>query len=235
VDRNALRQGAVAAAVVGGLVSGVTADYGDSDESPSLVLPADWAFGIWGPVYAGTLAYAWQSLRPGRRSDRLLRRTGWPVALANAAAGVWVRLQDPPRRQLPAIAVTTAAAATAYARARPISVGEAASAADRWTVRVPLGLFTGWITVAAAAATAEVLAAEGFTAPRSREVWAVGVRGLVGGIAARVTRRVPTSSAYPVAVVWGLAATAARTLPRAPVPAVAAALAAAAVAAAARR
>jgi hypothetical protein len=225
----------VAAAVVGGLVSGVTEDYGDSDASPSLVLPADWAFGIWGPVYAGVLAYAARSLRPSLRTDPLLRRTGWPVAVANAAAGVWVRLQDPPRRQLPAIALTTAAAATAYARARPAGTVEAASAADRWTVRVPLGLFTGWVTVAAAAATAEVLAAEGFPAPRTRQAWAVGVLGLVAGVAAQVTRRVPTTRAYPAAVVWGLAATAARDLPRAPVPAVAAALAAAAVAAAAPR
>jgi hypothetical protein len=58
-----------------------------------------------------------------------------------------------------------AAAATAYARALPRDDAEAASAADRWAVRVPLGLFTGWITLATAAATTEVLLAEGVEDP----------------------------------------------------------------------
>jgi hypothetical protein len=233
VDRDSVRQGAVLAAVVGGLISGATENYGDSDESPSLVLPADWAFAIWGPVYAGTLAYAAQTLRPSRRTDPLLRRTGWPVALANAAAGVWVRLQDPPRNQLPAIALTLAAAATAHGRAASAPAEGTASTADRWTVRLPLGLLSGWVTVATAAATTEVLVAEGWS-PRHRDAWAVAVLGVVTGVAAAVTRRVPTSRGYPAAVVWGLGATAARSAPRSPVAGVAAALAAAAVAAAAR-
>ncbi|MGY1706921.1 hypothetical protein ACI79C_20335 [Geodermatophilus sp. SYSU D00697] len=234
MDRDGLRQGAVLAAVVGGLVGGVTEDHGDSDESPSPVLPADWAFGIWGPVHAGTLAYAVQTLRPSRRSDPLLRREGWPVALANAAAGAWVRLPGRQRRRLPAIAATVAGAATAYGRARPAGTAEAVSAVDRWTVRAPLVLFTGWVTVASAAGATEVLLAEGVDArPRGRDAWAVAVLALVAGAAAAVTSRVPVSAGYPAAVVWGLGATAARSLPRHRVPGIAAATGAAAVGAAA--
>lgn len=236
VSPGTLRPAAVLAGVVGGLVSGATGDYGDADESASLVLPADWAFGIWGPVYAGSLAYAAQSLRPSRRDDPLLRRTGWPAALAYAGAGTWVRLQDPPRRQLPAIALTMAAAATAYTRARPAGPADAASAEDRWTVRVPLGLFAGWITLATAAATTEVLLAEGLDTPAPvRDTCAVAVLGPAGGVAATVARRFPVSTAYPAAVVWGLTATAVRSLPRRRIPGAAAALGAVAVGAAARR
>ncbi len=236
MDRDTLRPAALLAGVVGGLVSGATGDYGDAEDSSSLVIPASWAFGIWGPVYAGSLAYAVQSLRPSRRDDPLLRRTGWPAALAYAGAGTWVRLQDPPRRQLPAIALTMAAAATAYARARPAGSDETASAVDSWTVRAPLGLFAGWITLATAAATTEVLLAEGVDAPPPvRDACAVVVLGLAGGIAATVAHRVPVSAAYPAAVVWGLAATAVRSLPRRRIPGVAAGLSALGVTAAARR
>ena len=214
-DRDRLRAGAVVAGVVGGLLSGATGDYGDADDSSSRVLSADYAFGVWAPIHAGSLVYAADSLRPSRRGTPLLRRTGWPAAAAYALAGTWVRLQRPPVLQLPAVAATMAAAATAYARALPRDDAEAASAVDRCAVRVPLGLFTGWITLATAAATTEVLLAEGVEDPwPGADAWGVAVLGLTGGVAAAVTRRVPVSRSYPAVVVWGLTAAAVRTRPR---------------------
>ncbi|WP_116452800.1 hypothetical protein [Blastococcus litoris] len=226
MDRDRARQGAVAAAVVGGLVSGATGDYGESDESPSVVLPADAAFGIWIPIYAGSLAYAVRTLRPGRSDGPLLRRTGWPAALGYLLAGAWVRLQHPPRLQLPAIAATTAAAVTAYRRSRADSPDDPGSRGTRWAVREPLGLFAGWITLAAAAATTEVLLAEGRdAAPSRRDSWGVGVLAVATAAAVATTRSVPGSPGYPAAVAWGLGGTAARNLRRRrPVPAAAATL-----------
>ncbi|MGY1689618.1 hypothetical protein [Geodermatophilus sp. SYSU D01105] len=79
-----------------------------------------------------------------------------------------------------------------------------------------------------------MLLAEGVDVrPRGRDAWAVAVLALVAGTAAAVTSRVPVSSGYPAAVVWGLGATAARSLPRRRPPGVAAAAGAAAVGAAA--
>ncbi len=233
-DRDRLRAGAVVAGVVGGLLSGATGDYGDADDSRSRVLPANYAFGVWAPIYAGSLVYAADALRASRRP--LLRRTGWPGAAAYALAGTWVRLQHPPVLQLPAVAATMATAATAYARALPPDDTEAASAVDRWAVRVPLGLFTGWITLATAAATTEVLLAEGVEDPwPGADAWGVVVLGVASGIAAAVTRRVPVSRSYPAVVVWGLTAAAVRTLPRHRVPGLAALAGAAGVLLSARR
>jgi hypothetical protein len=50
-----VRQAVVVGSVVGGIVSGATGDYGEAGPSPSLVLPADYAFTIWGPIYAGSI------------------------------------------------------------------------------------------------------------------------------------------------------------------------------------
>ncbi|MGY1779447.1 hypothetical protein [Geodermatophilus sp. SYSU D01036] len=76
MDRDVLRQAAVVAGVLGGMVSGVTGDHGDGAESDSRVLPADWAFGVWSPVYAGSLAYAAETARPSRRRGPSCR--SWP-------------------------------------------------------------------------------------------------------------------------------------------------------------
>jgi hypothetical protein len=231
VDTDDLRRAAVVAGVVGGLVSGATGDYGDAEESDSRVLPADWAFGIWFPVYAGSLAYAVETARPSRRHDPLLRRTGWPAAAACALAGSWVRLR--PRQQVPVVVATVVAAAVAHARA-----GDAdATERDRWTVQRPLGLFAGWLTLAAVAASTEVLLAEGVRpGPRAADAWGVAMTAAAAAIAATVTRQVPSSRGYPAAVTWGLAATAVRNATRGRrLPAVAGVLAAGAVTAAGAR
>ncbi|SDN71014.1 hypothetical protein [Geodermatophilus sp. DSM 45219] len=97
-------------------------------------------------------------------------------------------------------------------------------------MRVPLGLFTGWVTLATAAGTTEALIAAGAgDLWPGRQSWAVAVLGVAGGVAAVVTRAVPVSLACPAAVVWGLVGTVARSLPERPVPGIAAAAAAAAV------
>ena len=230
MDRDVRRQAGVVIAVVGGLGLGASGDYGSAATSQSLVIPADYAFGIWAPIYAGSLVYAAHQARPSRRADPLLRRTGWPAAAAYASVGTWVWLQDRPVLQIPAIATSMGLAALAYGRAEPASAAEAASPTDRWTVRVPLGLFAGWVTLATAAGTTEALIAAGAgDLWPGRQSWAVAVLGVAGGVAAVVTRAVPVSLAFPTAVVWGLVGTVVRSLPERPVPGIAAAVAAAAV------
>ena len=55
-----------AAAAVGGAIGRI------SDENPPLVVPAGYAFTLWGPIYALSLAYAVYQALPRRRDDPLL-------------------------------------------------------------------------------------------------------------------------------------------------------------------
>ena len=215
MDRDLVRQAAVVAGVVAGLASGVTGDYGAAGESESLVLPADYAFTIWFPVYGGSLCYAWYQARPVLRRDPLLRRIGWPAALAYLTAGLWVRTDPTDDVWLTAavMVATMAAAGTALVRLGPT---EGAEAAERWFVRAPIGLFAGWITLATVANTTEALLANdvralaGLPAP----VWAVAALLVAGGIASATTLRTRASLAYPAAAAWGLLAAAVQQSPR---------------------
>jgi hypothetical protein len=215
VTGDRLRQAVVVGSVAGGIVSGATGDYGDASTSPSLILPADYAFTIWGPIYGGSIVYAVQQARPSRSADPLFRRTGWVVAAAYGLAGTWVRAQRHPRLQLALIGATAAATALSYARARPVTPQERLSIQDRWTVRVPVGLFAGWITLATAAGGTEALmAARGGDLPVNHKRWAMGVLTVTGAAVATIGVRAPLSLAYPAAVSWGLIGTAVRNIRR---------------------
>lgn len=204
-------------AVVGGLITGIAlatrGDYGSADETPSLVIPANYAFGIWAPIYAGAVAYAGYQALPSQRDDPVLRRAGWASAVGYLSSGLWALVL--PQKRFWAtealLATTMASAAVAYAR----TVDGEATTAQRWLVRAPLGAYAGWITLATAASTTEALLLEGVGGLGLGEVpWAVLVLAAAGAVAAAVTQRVPASPAYPAAVVWGLVGTAVQQLPR---------------------
>jgi hypothetical protein len=60
-----------------------------SDRYPTYVVPAGYAFSIWGLIFALCIAYAvWQML-PAQRANPLLRRVGWLTAAAFAGSTAW--------------------------------------------------------------------------------------------------------------------------------------------------
>ena len=177
MTRDAVHQAGVALAVGSGVVLGLTGDYGSGAASPSLVQPPSWAFGIWGPIYVGLLAYAVQQALPSRRESEAQRRTGWWVAAAVLSSGFWVRVF--PLEVLPVtealVLFTLVTAGVAVWRARPAAGALAPS--EAWLTRAPLGLFFGWIRVATVVGSTEAVLAE----PESR----VGGRRAVGRLRAR--------------------------------------------------
>jgi len=215
MDGDVLRQAGVVTGVVAGLAVGATGDYGSAGDSGSLVIPADYAFAIWAPIYLGSLAYAWHQARPSRRHDPLLRRVGWASALGYLSVGFWVRTDPAQTFWLTEalVAVSLVSAATAFARLGP---AEGADRAERWLVRAPLGLFAGWVTLAAAANTTEALLANDVRelGGLGAEPWAVAVLLVAGGVAAAATLRTRASLAYPAALAWGFVGAAVQQLPR---------------------
>ena len=72
----------------GGALAGETVGR-VSAENPTLVVPADYAFTVWGPIFALSLAYTVYQALPGQRQNPLLRRVGWFMAGAFAGNGLW--------------------------------------------------------------------------------------------------------------------------------------------------
>jgi hypothetical protein len=142
-----------AATVVGALfqvLAGAIVPIGAiAGESPSLVIPANYAFAIWGPIFLLCLAYATYQALPTNRDNPLLRRVGWFFAGAFLLNGLWevlVPLRQPVLLQA-ILAGIFACSAVAHLRLVRWDRG-VLSRADRWLVALPLGLLFGWITAA---------------------------------------------------------------------------------------
>jgi hypothetical protein len=225
IDR--ARQAAVTACTVGGLASGLVGNYRRIEGADASLTPPDWAFGIWGPVYAGSLAYASYQARPSLGADPELRRLGWPAALAYLGAGLWIRTSGDAPAYLTAVGTTTASALLAHGLLDPES---RTGAARQWAVRVPVSAFAGWLTVAAGVSVSEplgrLLGADQHAFDRAAAVPALAATSLVALTTTATTYR---TCAYPTAVAWGLGTLAWRQQHREPQLAVAAAGAASAV------
>src|ERR671921_1731541 len=131
-------------------------------ETPSLVIPADYAFAIWGPIFLLCLAYAVYQVLPGNRHNPVLQRVGWLFAGAFFLNGLWevlVPLRQPVLLQA-ILAGIFACLAVAYLRLVR-SEHSVFSWADRWLVALPLGLLFGWITAANAVSFNDTLVETG--------------------------------------------------------------------------
>ena len=184
-----------------------------AEETPSLVIPADYAFAIWGVIFALSLAYAVYQMLPSRRADPLLRRIGWPLAGAFVLNGVWevsVSLRQPVLLQA-IIAGIFVCAAVAFVRLAR-SEGSALKGTDRWLVAPTVGLLFGWITAANVVSFNDTLVQLGVMGSGPGAALVGGGLLILGGLVTAAFVRVGRGGIgqgylpYGAAVIWGLAA-----------------------------
>ena len=182
-----------------------------SAENPTLVVPADYAFAMWTPIFLLALVYAVFQALPANRQNSLLRRVGWFSALAYFSNGLWEILF--PAREFVLSQVVfggiLAGAITAFLLAQRGAGPE--RWADRWLVAPAFGLLAGWVTAAFFVGFVTVLVASGVLTGGVREA-ALGALLLVVGGAVACAIIVAGSGGppqgyltYGVAVLWALA------------------------------
>jgi hypothetical protein len=184
-----------------------------SAENGTLVVPADYAFAIWGPIFLLCLTYAAYQALPANRESPLLRLVGWFSAGAFFSNGLW-EILFPARQFLLAqvvIIAIFACAAIAYLRVARSERG-VLSAAERWLVALPFGLLFGWITAATLVSFATTFVALGLLEGGIGEAVLGAALLLTGGLVASAVLMVGKAAppqgylAYAAAVLWALVA-----------------------------
>jgi hypothetical protein len=180
-------------------------------ETPSLVIPADYAFAIWGPIFLLCLAYATYQALPANGQNPLLQRVGWFLAGAFFLNGLWevlVPLRQPVVLQA-ILAGIFACLVIGYVRLVR-SDRSVWNQANRWLVALPLGLIFGWITAANVVSFNDTLVELGLLGNEFGGALAGAFLLLVGAVLASVVILVsgaaPLQSllAYAGAVLWAL-------------------------------
>ena len=182
-----------------------------SGENLTLVVPADYAFIIWTPIFVLALIYALYQALPSNRERPLLRKIGWFSALAYFSNGIW-EIVFPAREfvlsQMVFVGISTGAVVAFVLLQRGAGAG---SRFDRWLVAPAFGLLAGWVTAAFFVGLVTVLVATGALSGGIGEALFGVLMLIVGGavacavILAGRTGPVQGYFAYGGAVLWALA------------------------------
>ena len=201
----------VYASYVGGQETGAIAQ-----EFRSLILPATYAFAIWGPIFILCAISATYQALSAQRESPVFRTIGWWTAGAFLANGVWIYVYGSRQFVLAQLVILLGAmcAGGAYFRyAREIPAARAMTV-DNALLGPTLGLLFGWLTAANVIGLAGTLIAQGLAATgQGAEIGGAALLLLGGAVAffvIVVSKGGPSGAwvAYGAAVLWALAAVA---------------------------
>jgi hypothetical protein len=171
-----------------------------------LIIPANYAFAIWGLIYLGLFVFGVYQFLPSQKQDSDLRKVGYLIVVACLAQILWVYffLERLFSLSVVAMLLILLPLIAAYLR---LGVGtKFVSRVKKWCVHIPISIYLGWISVATIVNVACALYFQdwngwGFSA----ELWTIFLLLVATAIAALITLRL-RDIAYPGVTVWALVA-----------------------------
>ena len=181
------------------------------------IIPANYAFAIWGLVYIGLIAFGIAQLQPNQRQNPRLQQGGYRLAIACVAQCVWIYLflaRLFPLSTLAMLGIVIPLIGLYQSLNSPsLQSGQRrVSQKERWLIHVPISLYLGWITVATVVNVAIALYSMGWSGwGISSEMWTVTVMVVSAAIAAVINvQRGDTT--YLLVMVWALVGIAIRQM-----------------------
>ena len=174
------------------------------------IIPANYAFAIWGLIYIGLIAFGIYQLQPTQRENPRLRHSGYLLAIACIAQCAWIYLFLARLFPLSNLAMLGILIPLIVMYQR-LGIGrERVSRQERWFIHLPISIYLGWISVASIVNVATGLYSlnwDGWGIAPS--VWTVVMMTTASVIAAVISiqRR---DTAYVLVIVWALVAIAIR-------------------------
>jgi len=138
--------------------------------------PDNWAFSIWGIVWIGLIAFVIYQALPAQRANQSLQRLNVPFIVTCAANALWLVSFQYNQFWLSTV-IMVILLGTLIVIDRQLfanSTPETQTRAWRWCVRVPFGIYLGWICVATIANFALTFVSAGWKgAPLTEAAWAI--------------------------------------------------------------
>jgi hypothetical protein len=223
LDLDLLRQVTTLAAILGSIVFINVANFFSSDgvDMATLsdilftsvqILPANYAFAIWAPIYIGLVTFGIYQLQPAQRQNPVLQRAGYLLVFACLAQCAWIYLFLARLFPLSAIAMFGMLLPLIGLYQR-LEMGQPrVSAQEKWFIDIPISLYLGWITVATVVNVALALYSLNWNgwgiAP---SIWAIIMMSVSAAITTVITIQ-RHDIAYTLVIVWAFVAIAIRQM-----------------------
>ena len=176
-----------------------------SDQYPTLVVAAGYAFAIWGLIFALDLVYAaWQVTGARRRNATLGRVAPWAAA-GFALTAAWMPLFSMSQFWL-CLLVIFAATACLVRCAWLLSRDPVPEKGQRVLAWLPLSLHAGWLSLAAFLNLAQVVVAYQLLPVDRQLPWSLALFALAAAMLLALNQRMRGNAAYVLAALWALVA-----------------------------
>ncbi|HEY9877031.1 MAG TPA: tryptophan-rich sensory protein [Leptolyngbyaceae cyanobacterium] len=188
----------------------LVAKLANGELSGVLILPANYAFAIWGFVYIGIIAYGFYQLQPNQRQDSRFRQIDILLIVACLCQIAWM-VFFPLRLYWVAVVAMLGILLPLIGIYLKLDIGKTpANRKERWRVRIPFSTYLAWISVASIVNIASALFASGWDgAFLNGQNWTV-VMLIVGAVIAAIAAVQRGDTAFVLTFVWAYVAIAIR-------------------------
>ncbi|MEB3232801.1 MAG: TspO/MBR family protein, partial [Leptolyngbyaceae bacterium] len=167
------------------------------------IIPANYAFIIWGLIYLGLMAYGVYQIQPSQRQDHRIRQTSRHLITACIIQIGWIYLFTLKYFWFSVVAMLGILAALIFAY-QSLGIGRvAATRRRRWLAQIPFSIYLAWISVATVVNVASALFYTGLQP--SSPTWTV-IMLLVGGALAGGMMWRYQDTAFALVFVWAYGA-----------------------------
>lgn len=171
-----------------------------------LVIPANYAFAIWGLIYLGLFAFGVYQVLPAQRHDPDLRKTDYLLVIACVAQSIWVYLFLSRLFALSVIAMLLILLPLIAVYVQLEIGNKRVTRLKKWCIHFPISIYLGWISVATIVNVACALDFHGWNGwGISAVIWTLIMLFIATAVAAVIViqRR---DIAYTGVILWALVA-----------------------------
>lgn len=174
------------------------------------IIPANYAFSIWGLIYVGLIAYSIFQFRPVREGDRILRKVDILLIVASIAQIAWIYLFTL-RQFWESVFAMLAILFPLIWIYLLLDIGRTrVTRSQKWFAHIPFSVYLGWISVATIVNVAVALYRTDWDrAGISPEAWTAGMI-VVSAIIAAIATFQRLDLAFALVFVWAYVAIAIR-------------------------
>ncbi|NEP82607.1 MAG: tryptophan-rich sensory protein [Okeania sp. SIO3B3] len=171
-----------------------------------LIIPASYAFAIWGLIYLGLISFGVYQVLPAQRENPILQRCGYFLVGASLAQIVWVFLFQFQLFTLSVLAMLCILGCLIFLY---LSLGisyERVPKKDKWLVHYPISIYFAWISVATIVNIASALHYLGWNSTGQVAIFWTIIMLIIGAIIAAIINIQKQDIAYSLVFVWALIA-----------------------------